>query len=62
MTPLDQGGAADCLILAVRHREYEQMGLKRIAELIVQGGILLDIKGQFDKKEAQELGLTYWRL
>lgn len=53
----------DAVIIAVAHKEYKKMSLKDIKDkLNGRCRVLVDIKGLFDRKEAEELGLRYWRL
>ena len=53
----------DAVVLAVAHRNYQEMGLKRIAGLCRQGHpILLDIKAIFEPETASSTGINYWRL
>jgi UDP-N-acetyl-D-galactosamine dehydrogenase len=53
----------DAVILAVAHRNYQEMGLKRIAGLCRKGHpILLDIKAIFEPETASSTGINYWRL
>lgn len=54
---------ADAVILAVAHREYRELGLKKIAALCRKDHpILLDIKAVFEPDQARSLGINYWRL
>jgi len=53
----------DAVVLAVAHRNYQEMGLKRIAGLCRKGyPILLDIKAIFEPETANSTGINYWRL
>ena len=53
----------DAVVLAVAHRNYQEMGLSRIAGLCRQGRpILLDIKAIFEPETARSTGINYWRL
>ncbi len=53
----------DAVILAVAHREYQDMGIEKVSSLCRKGrSILLDIKAVFSPEQAQSLGITYWRL
>lgn len=57
---------ADCLVLAVAHDSFKQMGLDKIdsfyGNLKDNEKILIDVKSIFTKKEIQEKGYSYWRL
>ena len=53
----------DAVIVAVMHSEYKNLGLERIAGLCNNGHpLLIDVKSAFDHKEAESLGINYWRL
>jgi len=53
----------DAVILAVAHREYQELGIERISSLCRKGrSILLDIKTVFTPDQARSLGINYWRL
>lgn len=57
---------ADCLVLAVAHDIFKEMTWDVIDSLYGDFNnkekILLDVKGIFDRKEAEEKGYSYWRL
>lgn len=54
-------GAADLLIAAVPHRQYREMGSGKLESLIVDGGLLADLKGIYrDLVLAQ--GIRRWTL
>jgi len=52
----------DAVILAVKHKEFEEM-FKRanISELVSDGGVLVDIKSFIDTEEVPE-SVNFWRL
>jgi len=53
----------DAIILAVAHREYQELGIERISSLCRKGrSILLDIKTVFTPDQARLLDINYWRL
>ena len=54
---------ADAVILAVAHKAFLALGLKSIQTLFRNNkGVFMDVKYQFDRSEAEALGLTYWAL
>lgn len=53
---------ADCVIVAVAHNEFRQMGLEGVRGLIKDDGVLIDVKGIFSVGELEKTGLTLWRL
>lgn len=50
------------MIVAVAHKEFRQMGLEGVQELIKTDGVLIDVKGIFSVGELEKTGLTWWRL
>lgn len=55
---------ADCVIVAVAHREFRELGLEGIKRLFhkEEGGVLIDIKGLYKIDELRRSGLLWWRL
>jgi len=53
----------DAIIWAVRHRIFlERFDLEKLKELCTDPPVLFDVKGVFERKEAEGLGFIYWRL
>jgi UDP-N-acetyl-D-galactosamine dehydrogenase len=53
----------DGVIVAVAHKAYLEMGLKKIAGMCNdRTPLVIDVKGGFSPQEAVELGVGYWRL
>jgi UDP-N-acetyl-D-glucosamine/UDP-N-acetyl-D-galactosamine dehydrogenase len=60
---LDQLNGLDAVVLAVQHKGYLEMGIEGIGALCGEGTpIIMDVKGAFDGKAAQEANLIHWRL
>ncbi len=57
---------ADCVILAVAHNEFKELGLDGIDKLFKSGDnsekVLIDVKGLLDKKTVESNNYKYWRL
>ena len=54
---------ADAVILAVMHKAYRELGLNGISSLCNgSNALVIDVKGCFRPEEAEQLGITYWRL
>lgn len=53
---------ADAIILAVPHRNFLDMPIKKYMEKVTGNGSFIDIKSQFDKSELEAAGLKVWRL
>ena len=56
----------DCVIVAVAHDDFRRLGLdgmeKLFAPMKQEEKVLIDVKGIFDRHEAKQRGLAYWRL
>ncbi|MBI3039027.1 nucleotide sugar dehydrogenase, partial [bacterium] len=55
----------DAVILAVPHKEFQKISLKKLGALCSRGEkvpVLIDVKGFFDPGEARTSGFKYWRL
>ena len=57
---------ADCVILAVAHNEFKELGLDGVDKLFKSGNnsekVLIDVKGLLDKKMVESKNYKYWRL
>lgn len=56
----------DCIILAVAHDIFKELGLfninKMYKDMKQEKKIFIDVKGVYGIKELSEMGFTYWRL
>jgi UDP-N-acetyl-D-galactosamine dehydrogenase len=63
LVPIEKIKEVDAVILAVMHRIYQEEGLPGIAgRCSGPNALVIDIKGCFRPEEAQNSGVTYWRL
>lgn len=62
LTRLEEVHSADCVIAAVAHDEFREMGLDGIKNLLKKDGVLIDVKGMYKIKELEDSCLTWWRL
>ena len=66
LTPMEQIGDLDCLILAVAHNEFRQMGLEEYLKLFRDmpndEKVLVDVKGILNREEMKKSGIRCWRL
>ena len=66
LIPLDAISGADCVILAVAHREFKALSLQDIdtiyAPLPNNEKVLIDVKSVLNKAEIEAAGYRYWRL
>lgn len=53
----------DAVIFAVPHEKFKDINLRELKRIYRDDKlVLIDIKGMFDKKEAEDLNYLYWRL
>lgn len=63
LTPIEELGPVDALIVAVGHDKYRTTTLDELKNLIKgEGPLLVDVKGLYDRKLAKEMGFTVFRL
>lgn len=63
LTPWEELPVCDAMILAVKHKKFEDLTLYDIErKLNPENKVLLDIKGLFDKQLAKSLGIKVWSL
>ncbi len=61
---LDEAKGANCMIVAVAHNEFRELGLPGIGKLYAEDGekVLIDVKGLYRIEDLKESGLIWWRL
>lgn len=66
LTKLEDVADADCVILAVAHDKFKNMGLDELEKLYVVGEndtkVLIDVKSILDRNIVEDAGYRYWRL
>lgn len=66
LTDLEQVKNADCILHAVAHRQFLEMGLPGLMALFRPDGgakrVLLDVKGEWPVSQLKELEITWWRM
>nr|WP_300005697.1 nucleotide sugar dehydrogenase [Tissierella sp.] len=66
LTPLKDVKDIDCLVLAVAHDEFKEMGMEKMEGLFgdFPNGerVVIDVKSILDKEKFEEKGYSYWRL
>lgn len=67
LTDFEDVKNADCVIIAVAHKEYINMNLKEIKKLyrtdiLDDEKVLIDVKGIYSVEQLKISGLKYWRL
>lgn len=58
---------ADCVIMAVAHKEFRELGLDGVIKLFndkldAESRVFLDVKGLYTVEELENSGMKYWRL
>lgn len=66
LSPMETVNDADCIILAVAHNEFKELGLEKLGTMFKdvpqKEKVLIDVKGLYSVAELEASGLTYWRL
>lgn len=66
LTDWEQVKNADCILHAVAHRQFREMGLPGLMTLFRPDGgakrVLLDVKGEWPVSQLKELEITWWRM
>ncbi|RKM57895.1 nucleotide sugar dehydrogenase [Butyrivibrio sp. CB08] len=66
LTKLEDVKDADCVIVAVAHNEFKELGLDKVKKLYRDGAddekVLIDVKGIYKVDELKASGLQWWRL
>lgn len=64
LVPMEEMRGLDCLVVAVAHRQFKEMGADGIKAMLADGPddrkVVVDVKSILDKSEF--VGLRYWRL
>ena len=56
---LEQAKDVDCLILAVVHNDFRKLTLDKLKGIMDDKPILIDVRGFFDREEAERKGFYY---
>ncbi len=64
LTSIDDVENADCVIIAVAHREFRELGVAGIGKLFGENKekVLIDVKGICSTEELDKEGFIWWRL
>jgi len=63
LTTLSEIPKVNAVIIAVKHQEYLDLGLEKIANLCLpECPLVIDVKNAFDSENAQQLEIMYWCL
>ncbi|MFT4172406.1 MAG: nucleotide sugar dehydrogenase [Rhodocyclaceae bacterium] len=62
LTAWDDVPRSCAVVAAVAHHEYKDMGLAKVLEKLVPGGVFSDVKSAYDQAELAAAGAVTWRL
>lgn len=63
LTPIDEVGIVDALVLAVSHDAYKTISLQQYKAMCAPGSpVLVDVKSCLNPQEAEKAGFIYWSL
>jgi UDP-N-acetyl-D-glucosamine/UDP-N-acetyl-D-galactosamine dehydrogenase len=62
LTAWDDLPRASAIVAAVSHSQYAAMGIRKLAERLVPGGVFADVKSAHDPAAVEAAGLCLWRL
>ena len=67
LTPFNEIPKADCIIVAVGHKEFRSMSMMQLKQLFKgelpdDEKVLIDVKSLYRKDELDASGMRYWRL
>lgn len=52
----------DAIILAVKHNNFSELSLAYLSTICSAKPVIIDVKGFYDRQEAENSGFYYWRL
>lgn len=61
-TKIETAEPYDAIIAAVRHQEFVSYSIDYLTSLMALEPVIIDVKGMYDRTEAQKAGIIYWRL
>ena len=62
LTAWEELPQASAIVAAVSHRQYFDMGLERLSEKLLPGGVFADVKSLHNADVLREAGFRVWRL
>lgn len=66
LTKIEDVKTADCIIIAVAHREFKQLGMAGIGKIfgndVNSQKVIIDVKGMLNMEEVSKEGYRCWRL
>ncbi len=52
----------DGVVVAVKHRQFKELGIEGLRRLTGNPAVIADVKGLYDPEQARKAGFSYWRL
>lgn len=52
----------DAIVMAVKHRQFRELGVDGLKKLTDGSMVLIDVKGMYEAKNIREDGLVSWQL
>lgn len=62
LSEFDEINKAQCLVLAVAHKEYKKLSLDDYKAKLDENGCIIDVKSVLDQEKAEAAGFNFWRL
>ena len=66
ISKMDELSDLDCIIVAVAHKEFKEIGLPTLLEMFRKGPnetkVLVDVKGLYKIEDLEKAGIKWWRL
>jgi len=62
LTPWEELGGCQAVILAVPHASYLTLGVAELAAIMADDGTLIDIKSVLDRDKLAAAAMSVWRL
>jgi UDP-N-acetyl-D-galactosamine dehydrogenase len=52
----------DGVVVAVKHRQFRELGVEGLKKIVGSSAVLADVKGIFTQEESRSADMVYWRL
>ena len=59
---IESSAPYDAIIAAVRHQEFTNYSIDYLTGIMKNDPVIIDVKAMYDRNEAKEAGIVYWRL
>jgi len=58
----DQLEKAHAIVFSVKHKKFNDFSKEDLLKLVKADGVVIDVKGMFNSRDIESMGLRYWRL